>query len=168
MSKAFGILADRPECYVYSPSVGCVITGVPREDIATHYSCRQTLATLHRSPELLDGSPVSKDLLTIIDRVVTAGADDVIGVTGSFLVGACNARSDIDLVCYGPRGYEAAQTLFADRALIRPYEGHTLTRLYVRRAKYMVGGNFDALMRQEARKLQGLTAGAGRTSTVSR
>jgi predicted nucleotidyltransferase len=160
VSKAFGILADRPECYVYSPVVGCVITGVPREDVVTHYSCRQALATLHESPELLDGSPVSKDLLAIIDWVVEAGAADVIGVTGSFLVGVCNARSDIDRVCYGPRGYEAAQTLFADQSLIRPYEGETLARLYLRRAKYMAGSSFDMLMRQETRKLQGLTAGA--------
>ncbi|MDQ1006843.1 hypothetical protein QFZ82_001328 [Streptomyces sp. V4I23] len=29
-------------------------------------ACRQALATLHRSPELLDGSAVSKDLLAII------------------------------------------------------------------------------------------------------
>ncbi|MGG7568817.1 hypothetical protein [Streptomyces sirii] len=43
VSKAFGILADRPECYVYSPAVGCVITGVPREDIITHHSCRRAL-----------------------------------------------------------------------------------------------------------------------------
>ncbi|WP_437105195.1 hypothetical protein [Streptomyces sp. enrichment culture] len=161
VSKAFGLLADRPECYIYSPAVGCVITGVPREDIVTHYSCRQTLTTLHQDPGLLDQTAVSKDLLAIINWIVAAGAADVIGVTGSFLVGACNARSDIDLVCYGPRGYEAAQALFAERTLIRPYEGETLTRLYVRRAKYMVGGSFDALMRQEARKLQGLTTGAG-------
>ncbi|AZS76145.1 hypothetical protein DDE74_39620 [Streptomyces lydicus] len=161
VSKAFGILADRPECYVYSPAIGCVITGVPREDVVTHYSCRRALAALHHSPELLDGSPVSKDLAAIITWVVDAGATDVIGVTGSFLVGVCNARSDIDLVCYGSRGYETAQALFAERSLIQPYEGDTLTRLYIRRAKYMAGSSFDALLQQESRKLQGLTTGAG-------
>lgn len=35
VSKSFGILADRPECYVYSPVLGCVITGLPRQDILT-------------------------------------------------------------------------------------------------------------------------------------
>ncbi|MEV7470896.1 hypothetical protein AB0O20_30980 [Streptomyces kronopolitis] len=158
VSKAFGILADRPECYVYSPAVGCVITGVPREDVVAHYSCRRALTALHERPELLDGSPVSKDLAAIVTWVVDAGATDAIGVTGSFLVGVCNARSDIDLVCYGPRGYKAAAELFAERSLIRPYEGEAQTRLYIRRAKYMVGSSFDALMRQEARKLQGLTS----------
>jgi hypothetical protein len=63
VSKAFGILADRPECYIYSPAVGCVITGVPREDIVTHYSCRQTLTALHQTPGLLDATAVSEDLL---------------------------------------------------------------------------------------------------------
>lgn len=128
VSKAFGILADRPECYVYSPAVGCVITGVPRQDVITHYSCRHALTVLHQSPHLLDGSAVSQDLLAIIDWVMSAGAADVIGITGSFLVGACNARSDIDLVCYGPRGYKVAQALFADQSLIQPYKGENLTR----------------------------------------
>lgn len=161
VSKAFGILADRPECYVYSPAVGCVITGVPREDVVVHYSCRQALTALHQAPQILDGLPVGEDLHAIIDRAVSAGAADVIGVIGSFLVGCFNADSDIDLVCYGPRGYQAARELFADRSLMHPYEGSTLTKLYLRRAKYMSGSSFDALMRQEARKLQGLTATAG-------
>ncbi|MBV2355987.1 hypothetical protein KUM39_16665 [Streptomyces sp. J2-1] len=161
VSKAFGILADRPECYVYSPAIGCVITGVPREDVALHYPCRQALAALHASPGLLNGTAVGEDLLAIIDWIVEQGADDVIGVTGSFLVGVAGAHSDIDLVCYGPRGYEAAQYLFTQRSLIHPYEGETLTRLYLRRAAYMAGSSFDTLLRQEARKLQGLTAGAG-------
>ncbi|MER5571846.1 hypothetical protein ABT083_37645 [Streptomyces goshikiensis] len=44
VSKAFGILADRPECYLYSDTIGCVITGVPRPDVTRHYSCRHALA----------------------------------------------------------------------------------------------------------------------------
>ena len=43
------------------------------------------------------------------------------------------------------------------QVLIRPYAGDDLTRLYIRRAKYMAGGDFDALIKQEQRKLQGLT-----------
>ncbi|MFI8515951.1 hypothetical protein ACIGHB_33010 [Streptomyces sp. NPDC085460] len=160
VSKAFGILADRPECYLYSDTIGCVITGVPRHDVVRHYSCRHALAVLHQAPELLGGFAVSRDLKAVIDRVVELGAQEVVGVTGSFLVGCFNARSDVDLVCYGPRGYEAARELFSDRTLIRPYEGDALTRLYLRRAKYMTGSSFDVLMRQETRKLQGLTAGA--------
>ncbi|MGW7064074.1 hypothetical protein ACWGHM_37010 [Streptomyces sp. NPDC054904] len=119
VSKAFGILADRPECYLYSPAVGCVITGVPREDIVTHYSCRQTLTALHQTPGLLNRTAVGQDLFAI-NWIFAA---DVIGVTGSFLVGACNTRSDIDLVCYGARGYEAARALFAEHALIHPVRG---------------------------------------------
>lgn len=160
VSKAFGILADRPECYLYSDTIGCVITGVPRQDVTRHYSCRHALTVLHQAPELLGDFAVGRDLKAVIDRVVDLGATDLLGVTGSFLVGCFNARSDIDLVCYGPRGYEAVRELFSDRTLIRPYEGDALTRLYLRRAKYMTGSSFSVLMRQETRKLQGLTAGA--------
>ncbi|MEU9031886.1 hypothetical protein AB0D46_31080 [Streptomyces sp. NPDC048383] len=141
---------------------------MPREDIVTHYSCRQTLAALHQTPDLLNRTAVGKDLFAIINWIVAAGAADVIGVTGSFLVGACNARSDIDLVCYGSRGYEAARELFAERALIRPYEGETLTRLYVRRAKYMVGGSFDAPCARKPENSRASQPARRRTSTVSR
>jgi predicted nucleotidyltransferase len=122
VSKSFGILAGRPECYAVR---------------------------------------AGEDLLAIIARIIDAGAADLFGVTGSFLVGCFNARSDIDLVCYGQAGYEAAHELFADRDVIRPYAGNDLMQLYLRRAKYMAGSNFDALIRLEQRKLQGLTARAG-------
>jgi uncharacterized protein len=157
VSKSFGILADRPECYLYSSVLGCVITGIPRQDIARHYSTRHTLQHLHTEPDLVKEARAGQDLLAIADHIITSGQAELFGVTGSFLVGCYNARSDIDLVCYGTAGYEAAQSLFANKRLIRPYDGDDLTRLYLRRAKYMAGSDFDTLIRQEQRKLQGLT-----------
>ena len=157
VSKAFGILADRPDCYVYSDAIGCVITGVPREDVLRHYSCRHALAAIHAQPDLVDTSRTGQDLLAIVAAAAQHGTLEMFGVTGSFLVGCFTTRSDLDLVCYGPDGYTAAQKLFADHSVIRPYEGDDLQRLYLRRAKYMSGSSFNALMIQEARKLQGLT-----------
>lgn len=161
VSKSFGILAGRPECYVYSDTLGCVITGIPREDVAVHYPCRQALAAIHEEPGAVADNPIGKDLLAITEWITANDAQGLIGVTGSFLVGCFNERSDIDLVCYGPEGYRAARELFRQTDLIRPYEGDDLTRLYVRRAKYLAGCSFDALIEQERRKLQGLTAGTG-------
>jgi uncharacterized protein len=157
VSKSFGILADRPECYIYSSVLGCVITGLPRQEVAVHYSCRQALTAIHDDPGRVADARAGRDLLAIIARIVAGGTADLFGVTGSFLAGCFNQRSDIDLVCYGAAGYQAAQELFKDTQLIRPYAGEDLTRLYIRRAKYMVGSDFDALIRQEQRKLQGLT-----------
>jgi uncharacterized protein len=90
-------------------------------------------------------------------RIISNGATDLFGITGSFLAGCFNTGSDIDLVCYGTAGYDAAQELFKITDLIRPYAGDDLTRLYLRRAKYMAGSDFDSLIKQEQRKLQGLT-----------
>jgi uncharacterized protein len=161
VSKSFGILADRPECYVYAPVLGCVVTGLPRQDIAAHYSCRHALRAIHADPERIEGAAAAEDLLAIINHLVGNDAADLFGVTGSFLVGCFNERSDIDLVCYGNNGYRVAQEIFGDTTLIRPYAGADLTRLYMRRAKYLEGSDFDALIKQEMRKLQGLTSAAG-------
>lgn len=161
VSKSFGVLADRPDCYVYSDVLGCVITGLPRQDVCLHYSCRQTLRTIHDNPDLVRDARAGADLLAIIERIFSLGAQEWFGVTGSFLVGCFNERSDIDLVCYGQDGYEAAQEVFGAHDLIKPYEGDTLMQLYVRRAKYMAGSAFDTLIRQERRKFQGLTAQVG-------
>jgi len=161
VSKSFGILADRPECYVYSPVLGCVITGLPRQDIATHYSARQTLGDVGSDPDRVAGTRAGPDLLPIIARIIEADQADLFGVTGSFLVGCTKVDSDIDLVSYGRAGYAAACELFGGTDLIRPYAGGELTQLYQRRAKYMAGGNFDAILKAEGRKLQGLTVGTG-------
>ncbi|MEV5616789.1 hypothetical protein [Streptomyces bacillaris] len=59
----------------------------------------ERLTTLHKSTDLLGGSPVSEDLLTIVDWITREGFTDVTDVTGSFLVGVAGPRSDIDLVC---------------------------------------------------------------------
>ena len=82
VSKSFGILAARPECYVYSDTLGCVITGIPREDIAVHYSCRQALTAVHEQPGPVADSPVGRDLLAIAGWVLSNGAPGLIGVTG--------------------------------------------------------------------------------------
>jgi hypothetical protein len=123
VSKSFGILADRPECYVYSPALGCVITGIPRHDVATHYSARATLAEIAAGPGRVVGARAGDDLIAIIARITQAGWGELFGITGSFLVGCFTARSDIDLVCYGKRGYDAAAELFADTSVIAPYAG---------------------------------------------
>ncbi|TDQ52885.1 hypothetical protein [Actinorugispora endophytica] len=159
--KSFGILADHADHYVYSDALGCVITGVPKGRVRGHYSCRAALARLHAAPAQAAHVPVGEDLIAIIKAITANGDQDLFGVTGSFLVGCFTAASDIDLVCYGEAGYRAARRLFDDESLVVPYEGALAQQLYRRRAKYLVGSGFGALMRQEQRKFQGITAGAG-------
>lgn len=156
--KSFGILADHVDCYVYSEALGCVITGVPKDQVSTHFPCRAALARISADPSEVAHVSVGRDLTAIIDAITANGDQELFGITGSFLVGCFTGASDIDLVCYGEAGYRAAQRLFADESLILPYRGPRSQQLYRRRAKYLVGSGFDALMKQENRKLQGVTA----------
>ncbi|MEV5086219.1 hypothetical protein AB0K74_48790, partial [Streptomyces sp. NPDC056159] len=71
-----GILANRPECYLYSPVLGCVITGLPRQDITHHYSARQALRLVHEDRGLAGPHKVSTELLTLVDHIVDAGHTD--------------------------------------------------------------------------------------------
>lgn len=161
VSTSFGILADHADCYVYSDALGCVITGVPKEQVRRHYSCRAVLADIHADPRKIEYVPVGSDLTDIITAIAANGDLDLFGITGSFLVGCFTEKSDIDLVCYGEDGRRAARRLFEDEQRILPYSGARANQLYQRRAKYLVGSGFDALLKQEHRKFQGLTAGTG-------
>jgi len=161
VSKSFGILADHTDHYVYSDALGCVITGVPRNRVRRHYSCREALTRILSDPAQTATVPVGRDLVTILQAIASDGTGHLFGVTGSFLVGCFTAASDIDLVCYGEEGYHAARRLFSDESLIVPYQGPRTQQLYRRRAKYLVGSGFTALIRQEQRKLQGITKGSG-------
>lgn len=67
--------------------LGCVITGVPRHDVAAHYSARAALGAIHHDPSLVAGANAGEDLLAIIRRIADDGQQDLFGVTGSFLVG---------------------------------------------------------------------------------
>lgn len=161
LSTSTAILADRPGCSVWSSTLGRTFTGIPRQDVVTHLSARDALLAVHGDQRVAHLA-VGRDLLAIVARLVDRGLAEHFGLTGSFLAGCARDRSDIDLVCYGPAGYEAARELFADRTLIRPYRGDDLAELYRRRARQMPGVTPATLTRREVRKLQGLTAGAGR------
>jgi predicted nucleotidyltransferase len=159
LKRSASILADRPECVVHSPALGCKVTGVPRHDVVAHYSTRAALSHLDR--DRFATFAVGRDLLSIVDRLLADGAIDHLGVTGSFLIGCPNDASDIDLACYGPAGVDTAQRLFADRQVIRPYVGADFARLCRRRALDLPGTTWDTLTRRERRRLQGRTVRAG-------
>ena len=128
---------------------------------------------LHSScPDHLDRDQVAalavgRDLLSIADLLVTDGAIDHLGVTGSFLIGCPHEASDIDLACYWLAGVDMAQRLFADRRVIRPYVGADFAKL-CRNAAWICRATWDTLTRRERRPSRAAPRLPAPTSTASR
>ena len=105
VSESPGLLADRPELFVHSPTLGRMITGIPRRDVAVHYSARAGLQAVHRDGQLVAGLQVGRDLIEIIGRLVDWGVAEHFGVTGSFLVG-CPGTTPTSTWCATDRPVE--------------------------------------------------------------
>ncbi|UGQ12027.1 hypothetical protein LO772_35650 [Yinghuangia sp. ASG 101] len=151
VAKSFGILADRPERYLYSPVLGCVITGLPRQDITRHYSARQALRLLHHDRRLAGPTRSA----ATFSRSSTASQRP-----GTRNCSVSPARSSSAAATPAPTSTSSATeppdttppaACSRNKRLIRPYAGDDLMRLYLRRAEYPEGSAFDALIRQERR-----------------
>lgn len=88
-----------PHYLYYSPALDASLHAVDVDRVVRHYQ------PLHRLRHIMQKSPqdpVERDVWTLGELLRQHGVDlDRIGITGSVLVGAQKASSDIDLVCYG-------------------------------------------------------------------
>jgi len=100
-----------PQYLHYSTTLDAELHAVAVSDIAKHHQPQHRLATL------LNNRPkdsVEQDLQTLCNQF---GRNDLqlenVGVTGSLLIGAQNAESDIDLVFYGRPIFHQARAIMA-------------------------------------------------------
>ncbi len=159
VSKSFNILKGQEDRVILSDRHGGVITATPVHKIKQYFSCRRKLAQILEEKQRYLDQTVGKHLITFLEQIHnTVNLADV-GITGSFLINAQNDKSDIDLVCYGREAYEALKVFFKESSFIQRYEGELANALYARRMIHMTSIDFDTLIRQEARKLQGVIRG---------
>ncbi|MHB8971648.1 MAG: hypothetical protein ACYC3X_22450 [Pirellulaceae bacterium] len=94
--------------YLYhSPQRDTVLHGVPTGRIERHYRPSERLAEIRNLPHPLGLEEKTCRLGGLLGG--PAGAPPWLGVTGSLLVGAQQAESDIDLVCYGRDHFAVAR-----------------------------------------------------------
>ncbi len=108
-----------------------MITGLPRQDIAAHYSCRQALTAIREDPGSVERAHAGGDLLAIIDHITRSGVANLFGVTGSFLVG-----SDFDNLIKQEQRKLQGLTTRADAHVncepIRSDDDRTFARIYAK------------------------------------
>lgn len=87
-----------PDYLYFSPRLQAKLHAVPIEKIVKHHKPQQRLSDiLHAEPK----NSVQQDCIALCQLFDSKGIDlSLMGITGSLLVGAENAGSDIDLVCY--------------------------------------------------------------------
>lgn len=78
-----------------------------------------------------------------------------IGVTGSFLPGLHNEKSDLDFVVYGRSQMIKLRNWLSTEKILIPYTGALGGEIYLRRMKYLPDVDLKTLIKQETRKLQG-------------
>jgi hypothetical protein len=111
-----------PDYLHYSPVLDAHLHAVPLHRIIQHYQPK------HRLQDILhiaEPDSIQQDLIALCDLLHKNGVDlSQCGVTGSLLIGAQQASSDIDLVCYGREVFHQCRAVV--RELIAQHILHTL------------------------------------------
>ncbi len=98
-----------PEYLHYSPVLDASLHAVSVERIIKHHQPKQRLQAIRQTPQ---PDSIERDLMTLCQLLQEDGVDlSQCGVTGSLLIGAQQASSDIDLVCYDRAVFQQCRAL---------------------------------------------------------
>ena len=98
---------DYPDYLYYSPRIAASCHAIPVANIQRHFSPRARVQALLSTPH---NDPVLTDCAQMLRLLQRAGVDlHYVGVTGSLLLGAQQASSDIDLVFYDAQVFAQAR-----------------------------------------------------------
>lgn len=157
VSKSFVVLGEEQDRICHSDYHGGLITCTPIEKITQVYSCRLKLKEIWQNKDVYQNHRVGKELINFLEEALKVVDINKLGITGSFLIGAETENSDIDLVCYGRDAILKLQKVFYSSDTVIPYVGEQAQKLYKRRMIHMEPMDYDLFVKQETRKLQGLT-----------
>ncbi|QBQ54165.1 nucleotidyltransferase domain-containing protein [Nitrosococcus wardiae] len=116
-SQADSLLETHYPHYLYdSPQLEARLHGVPVTRVVRHYQPQLKLAEILT---LLSGDEIEEKVRRLVQIFEAAGLySQNLGITGSLLIGAQQAGSDIDLVVYGQKNFQQARRIIK-QALIK-------------------------------------------------
>lgn len=155
VNKSFAILLHDPRRIEYSFHHGGVVTCTPKNQIVSVYDCNEKLSQIWEERDKYKSTYVGSELIDFLSHIKGNIDFRYIGITGSFLIDAFNDKSDIDLVCYGTKGFQMMKAAFED--YVDAYDESNGMGLYNRRLVHMSYIKYETLIKQEIRKLQGLS-----------
>lgn len=149
------IKAKYPQYFFYSQELDIEVQGVKNQDIKKIYSPREYFQNLKEMDNLSTLEKYSKSLCELF--IQKGGVpQDLIGITGSSMVGLNRKDSDIDIIIYGTENsYDFQQKLpilLKEDNNLRKYN----LEEYLSHYNWRVGGSdvsFENFMRSEQRKL---------------
>lgn len=151
-------LVPSQEFVKFSDRLGTVVTQVPSSDVVEIFDAKKKLQEIISSRTSDPVLHKLKHLIKIFEEKGINSSD--LGVTASILVGVNNEKSDIDLVTDNPNIFnELHKLIYSNSDFISYLEPSLGQQLYERRVQSMGTIDFNALMKQEGRKLQALFNG---------
>lgn len=155
LNNSLSIMKDEINRIRLSVEFGVTVCYTPKELITNYYSCREKTIEILENKGRYINHPVGHHLISFLEKISTNIDINCIGITGSFLFDAFNEQSDIDLVCYGNKTYQLLVNEFNNNDYIQKYDDGLQDYIYKRRMKHMHFVDFETLITQESRKLQG-------------
>ena len=123
-----------PDYLHYSPVLDAPLHAVAIERIVKHHQPKQRLQEILHS---LQADVIEQDLIALCQLLQARGLDlTQLGVTGSLLIAAQQASSDIDLVCYTRDVFQQCRAVLAElmtQQLIEPLSDADWQESYQRR-----------------------------------
>ena len=112
---ANSLLRETHPSYLFHSSLfDADLHGVPIDKITKHHQPTKKLKEL-MNVAFNQQNPLQKKLVKLVDLLLRQGIQlDQLGVTGSFLIGAENEKSDIDLVIYDRGIFHQAREIIKD------------------------------------------------------
>lgn len=139
-----------PEYLHYSPVLDAHLHAVPTERIIKHYQPKRRLQQLLTSNQPAD---IETDIVVLCQLLQAYGVDLMqCGITGSLLIGAQHASSDLDFVCYERAVFQQCRSVMAaliERGIIQELNEQDWQDSYQRRNCEL---NFSDYLWHEKRK----------------